>query len=258
MKLLTSACLAALATASSELPQEVADEIAQIPEPRKYTSIMDMAFHKLKQHPDFLPNVAASERRKTFQKMIENYGCHCFPQHKSTAGGWGKPVDEMDEACRSLYRCQKCINLEFPEQCDTIDGGYKFQLEEDLDRSIGCEAPPKTKTCASHMCSCDRAFAERVYSLWVESDWQHNPLYWLHPANVKYLQKNASPVFDRTNVCTIGGNVTPDACCGANYPNKVPYNSEQKECCSPAAKAYNPAMEVCCEDRVVSASKGCY
>jgi len=264
MKLISStSALLGLYTAQAALTRldpELADELSEEVDPRKYTGIMDMAFHKLRDHPDFLPTTDASQKRKIFQKMIENYGCHCFPQHKSTAGGWGKPVDAMDEACRSLYRCQKCVNIEYPGACDTIDGGYKYDLIADADKSVSCDAPPRIKECASQQCSCDREFANQIYSIWVESSWEHNPHYWHHPANMKIKAKNGDPVFDRDATCKMGNNVAPDACCGDSYPNKVPYNTNEKACCNSAAKAYNAAMEICCdsEGTVVNASKGCF
>jgi len=258
MKLLYSTLAASTAVLAQN--STVLDEIAQELDSRKYTGIMDMAFHKLRSNPNFLPDVDDSVKRKTFQKMIENYGCHCFPQHKSTAGGWGKPVDAMDEACRALYRCQKCINIEYPGECDTIDGGYKYEKNDDAERSVSCDAPPRIKECASFQCQCDRDFAEKIYSIWVESDWQHNPHYWHHPANIRALDKTEEPVFNRASTCIMGSNVTPDACCGSGYPKKVPYNTFEKECCNSAARAYNPAMEICCEETgmVASASKGCF
>lgn len=226
---------------------------------RKFSAIVDMAYHKLEGNPNFMVETVhdGKNKRKNFAYMLQGYGCHCFPNGKASVGGKGKPVDALDEACRALYRCHKCVDIENPENtCDLDNGGYKYQLN--AGGAIGCATPEKTPQCKSDQCSCDRKFAETVFDLWTGNDWSFNQDHWLNPRYVKAAEKNGISVFDYDATCVMGANVTPDACCGDAFPNKVPYNSGMKECCSVAAKPYNAATDVCCDSGVQSAAKGCF
>lgn len=229
-------------------------------DPKKFSSIVDMAYHMLENEPNFMVDTVNTNRnkRKNFSYMLQGYGCHCFPTHKSTIGGKGAPVDALDEACRALYRCHKCIDIEAPGECDTDQGGYKYQLI--ADGSVGCDSPDKKKDCQEHQCQCDRHFAETVRDLWVDpaSTWTFNPDYWLNPRYVKEAEDAGIPVFDSDATCVMGANVTPNACCGDSYPNKVPYADTTKACCAVVSKPYNSAIDVCCATGVESAARGCF
>lgn len=248
----------------NELQKDNMDSVFQIleneMEQRKFSAIVDMAYHKLEDHPNFLVDMvhASKNKRKNFSYMLQGYGCHCFPNNKSTVGGKGKPVDALDEACRALYRCHKCVDIESPGECDVDNGGYKYQLNDN--GAIGCASTDKAPQCKEDQCSCDRKFAETVYDLWVGagSTWSYNADNWLNPRYVKMAEDNGLPIFDKDATCVMGANVTPNACCGDNFPNKVPYNSDVKECCSVVAKSYNAATDVCCDDGVQSAARGCF
>jgi len=231
------------------------------PDEKKFQSIIDMTFHKLENHPDFLPILKESDswsKRKAFQKMMSNYGCHCFPTHKSTIGGKGVPVDELDEACRSLYRCHKCINIEDPGSCDTDEGGYKYGLE--AAGNINCDVSPSSKRdCQFNQCKCDAHFAQTVFELWTNGAWSYNANYWTNGRYIKNAERDGLAVFDPAISCVMGMNVTPDACCGSDYPNKVPYNQGQRDCCVSAVATYNPVTHQCCEKEgeVKSSSRDC-
>lgn len=257
--------LAALSTSATIMAQnDLIDatflDLDEVLDERKFSAIVDMAYHKLENHPDFLVEYvhASKNKRKNFAYMLQGYGCHCFPAQKSTVGGKGKPVDALDEACRALYRCHKCVDIESPGVCDLDNGGYKYQLNAGGD--IGCATPDKTPQCKSDQCSCDRHFADTVFDLWVGagSTWTFNADYWLNQRYVKNAEDNGIAVFDRDATCVMGANVTPNACCGDAFPNKVPYNSDMKECCGVAAKPYNAATDVCCANGVQSAARGCF
>jgi len=217
-----------------------------------------MAYHKLDGHPKF--NVdsvnAARNTRKNFSYMLQDYGCHCFPNHKSIAGGRGKPKDALDEACRALYRCHKCVDIESPGECD-FDGGYKYTLKANGD--VGCSASDKFPECKTHQCQCDREFADTVFDLWTGDDWTYDPNLWLNPRYVKEAEDAGDPIFDFDNQCQMGFNQTPDACCGSAFPFKVPYNSAEFSCCSEVSKPYNSGINECCGvDGVKNIADGCF
>merc|ERR1711990_1183667 len=73
-----------------------------------------MAYHKLEGNANFMVETVhdGKNKRKNFAYMLQGYGCHCFPNGKASVGGKSKPVDALDEACRALYRCHKCVDIE--------------------------------------------------------------------------------------------------------------------------------------------------
>lgn len=248
---------AALVFADDDALDAALDALEDDVDPKKFSSIIDMAFHKLDGHPDFAISTVnpARNTRKNFSYMLQDYGCHCFPSHKSIVGGRGKPKDALDEACRALYRCHKCVDIEAPGVCEA-EGGYKYQLL--AGGAVGCQSPDKKPECKTHQCSCDRAFAETVFDLWTGGAWSFDTNFWLNPRYQKIATDAGTPLFDYNAECQIGANVTPDACCGDAFPNKVPYNSGDKSCCSVVAKPYNAATDICCVDSVQSVGRGCF
>jgi len=242
---------AALDAALADINENEVDE-------KKFSAIVDMAFHKLDGHPSFNVDVVNANRntRKNFSYMLQDYGCHCFPNHKSISGGRGKPKDALDEACRALYRCHKCVDIESPGVCEA-DGGYKYQLKSAGD--IGCTASDKFPDCKTQQCQCDREFADSVFDLWTGNDWTYDSNLWLNPRYVKAAEDMGVQVFDFDAECQMGFNQTPDACCGDAFPNKVPYNSNDFGCCSAVSKPFNANLNVCCDaDGVKNIADGCF
>merc|ERR1712048_1526149 len=62
-------------------------------------------------------------------KMIQNYGCHCYPGYSKTPGGRGQAVDGQDEICRILARCHQCVMLDHGDTCNPADDGYKYEID---------------------------------------------------------------------------------------------------------------------------------
>merc|ERR1712096_379842 len=58
-------------------------------------------------------NVVTAYSYSEMVKRISNYGCHCFPGSSRSAIGYGAAVDQIDEACRSLQQCHKCVDIDF-------------------------------------------------------------------------------------------------------------------------------------------------
>lgn len=254
-----------LALANDSFDQAM-DDIDKQVEQKKFSNIIDMTYHKLEDNVNFQAILSANtanpnrNARKNFSYMMSNYGCHCFPNHKSTIGGKGKPVDELDSVCRSLYRCYRCIDIENPNgECDTDQGGYKYGLEDNNgSKDVNCDIMwNKTPMCKTHQCQCDRQFAESVASLFNDgSTWNFNPDFWLNPKYVKRAEANGDPIFDADTVCSAMVSPPADACCGASFPDKVPYNSGSRECCVAANRPYSMMSEECCDDgTVVEAGK---
>ena len=259
----SSILLVKLAQANSSFNETMTDIDNQV-EQKKFSNIIDMAYHKLENNVNFQNilslNTANPTRnaRKNFSYMVSNYGCHCFPNFKSTIGGKGKPVDQLDEVCRSLFRCYRCIDIESDEygSCDTNQGGYKYGLLENEggSRDINCDTMfNKSPMCKTHQCQCDRQFADSLAALFEDgSNWAYNPDYWLNPKYVKRAEANGDPIFDKNASCDAVASPPADQCCGADYPFKIPYASQNRECCAAAYKSYDFFAQECCDDGTVA------
>lgn len=259
---------ALVVTADKDSLDETLDEISQEPTPKKLAPGIEMAYNKLKLLPNFLPGL--DNQKQTFMKMVENYGCHCYQRTSrdhaeySPTGGSGKPIDPLDEACRQLYRCTKCINLEDPAcSVDGNNGDYNYELNDDGSSTCPTSSSSDFQNgCNSDHCSCDYAFASMVFDIWTNTDgngWSFDDYYWHNAKNIKNKDKVGESVFDKDVTCARGFPATrPDACCGV-FPDVVPYTSTERDCCASARKAYNPAVEICCSDNatVEPLGKGC-
>jgi hypothetical protein len=212
---------------------------------RKFSAIVEMIMGK----------VTTALDAGTVSKMIQNYGCHCFPNADSASdriiGGLGQPKDALDSQCRTLYRCKKCVDMEFPGACDVDQGKYKYTIDDagnvDCSQNTGCQLA---------QCTCDKEFADQVGSFWADAD--HNGDYWLNKKHVQQQNNAGNAVFEYASDCVAQGtNVTPDACCGNSYPSKIPYATSNRACCATSARTYNSVTEECCADGSIKAPGTC-
>ena len=100
-----------------------------------------------------------------------------------------------------------------------------------------------SNACKKSTCECDAEFARKLSQTWIDQRW--NTFYWTH----KKQQKDVATM-DYENSCSSSGNnnAASDACCGDSYPNRFPYSSINKSCCSKSGKLYNSAVQTCCDD----------
>lgn len=212
---------------------------------RKFSALVEMV----------LSQITTTKDAGTVSKMIQNYGCHCFPNSDSAqdriVGGLGQPVDDLDGQCRSLYRCKKCVDIEFPGACDADQGKYKYTV---TGATIDCSS--NTEPCKEAQCECDKDFAMQMGTFW--DDANHNVFYWLNKKNIATQANAGNAVFDYTATCVpSGANLTPDACCGNAFPSKIPYNTGNRACCANSARTYNSVTEECCADGSIKAPGTC-
>ena len=254
--------------------QNLANE--ETPTFRKYTQIVDLIWHKLENHENFnIDNLYISDDKKNLKKnlvaMIENYGCHCFPTNKSLVGGKGAPRDALDNACRALSRCHKCVEMDFLDEdtfepiCQPDTDGYKYTLVEE-NREIICEESPRHHVCTNRQCQCDRQFAETVFDLFTNqnqgegvSDWNFNPSFWLNNRYIKEMNNSGldNQLFDFESSCATTNEKSSanDACCG-DYPLRRPYSSSKKQCCNNLV--IHPLFKECCEEGAAELGSGCF
>ena len=186
---------------------------------------------------------------KEISKRLQNYGCHCFPNNARIVGGAGPAMDERDQLCRVLSRCHKCIEQDhgvssFDAEWDANIGRYRW--EEAADGSIDCSQ--NNEQYKKDLCECDSAFAEALGAMWDDSSFDFS--LWDNKNNNLFN-------FDSENTCVGVGN-SADSCCGT-YPNRYPFNSNDRTCCaaSSTGKTYNAAMEDCCPDGSISSIGSC-
>ena len=132
-------------------------------EERKFSHIVKMVYSQI--------NTAHSS--KDISKMIQNYGCHCFPGMSRIAGGAGPAQDEYDDLCRILARCHKCIEQDygvtaFSSEWDADFGKYRWQVE--ADGSLSCNN--NNDQYKEDLCKCDAAYATAVGLVWDDNTYR--------------------------------------------------------------------------------------
>lgn len=227
--LASTAVLAAVAKA-----EDSADDLG-----RKFNSIVGMA------HSQITTNLSKND----FGDRINKYGCHCFPGGSKAAGGVGPAVDALDSLCKKLYKCHKCIQIEFGvDAVDVNDGRYTWALNDD--GSLNCEKN-QNNPARKALCQCDVAYAESMKTLW--DDDQFNEYYWL---NNRHARREDTFDYDSTCVASgNGGGAAADSCCGEDFPNKEPFDSTQRACC--ASTVYNIFTQECCNDGGIAGIGSC-
>lgn len=236
MKFIAASTLALAAIAKAE---DVTDDIG----PRKFNSIVGMA------HSQITTNLSKND----FGDKINKYGCHCFPNGSKAAGGVGPAVDAMDALCKKLYKCHKCIQIEFGvDAVDVNDGRYTWGLNDD--GSLNCEKN-QNNPARKALCECDVAYAYAMKTIW--DDDSFNNYYWLNNRNARQNADNGL-VFNYDDTCVAAGNgggQAADSCCGDSFPNKEPYDSSQRACCS--STVYNIFTQECCTDGSIAGIGSC-
>jgi len=239
----TTAALAAAYVLADDDVETTTEAAVPVPtlEPRRFHSIVTMAYSQ----------VTTSLTKNVFEEKIRKYGCHCFPLDTKSAGGQGPAVDAMDSLCKKLYKCHKCINLEFGvEAIDVNQGKYTWQLD-DQTGLISCDKNAQNPA-RKALCECDREYAYHMKNLWDDNSF--NGFYW---KNNKWAKQN--PTFDFDNTCMQAGGSgsggKADMCCGDAFPNKEPYDSSQKACCG--STIFNAVTQTCCAADHIASPGSC-
>jgi len=207
---------------------------------RKFSHITAMAFSQV--------SSKTSHNAKQVNKMIQNYGCHCFPGLQKIAGGAGPAQDDYDSLCRDLARCHKCIEMdhvgELNDEWDANIGRYRWDLN--ADNSISCAA--NTEQHKMDLCTCDANYAMALGALWDDNTFD---------MTLWGGKKNNLFSFDYENTCTKSGTFEADECCGV-YPERHPYDSTQRMCCD-GITTYNDVQKECCDvgDGTIASTGSC-
>lgn len=208
-------------------------------------------------HPDF-DGIAQNNKGKLVNKNaglrwkeLKRYGCWCWVNGKidgkTLTQGTGKPVDEIDSACKRLFQCYQCANSDFGETCDYVSTRYDKSQEIDTitgEKSITCNEDENT--CERSLCECDRQFA-------VEYGVAVNSGKWNSEFHQEYSTDNNWDPYNKDNCKNDGVREEGDKKCCGNYPFRFPMvENANRNCCEGAGKSYDPNMHECCNDEVVA------
>ena len=73
-----------------------------------------------------------------------------------------KPLekDMTDHHCKELYRCYKCVNIDYAKNYTDVEYSVEFGLDENGNRQLDCKV--NSKQDAENICECDKRFAEAI------------------------------------------------------------------------------------------------
>ena len=98
-----------------------------------------------------------------FKEKYTNYGCYCWIDG-ADAGviGGGKTKDMTDHHCKELYRCYKCVNIDYAKNYTDVEYNVNFTEDDSGNRQLDCSV--NSKQDAENICECDKRFAENIAS----------------------------------------------------------------------------------------------
>jgi hypothetical protein len=190
------------------------------------------------QRPD--QNIAAFEDEvDRLESVYTNYGCYCWIDGVDAGViGGGKTKDMTDHHCKELYRCYKCVNIDYDKNYTDVSYNVDLSVDETGARSIDCKVNGKQD--AENICECDKRFAENIANVKREcaagaaDNEKHGPYCMteeLRTITGKRTDNGQDGTFDSRNTCEKQfPDHTKDQCCGL-YPNRLPYDTNFAECC---------------------------
>lgn len=217
-----------------------------------------------KETDQLFPGYMKNKKRKLFVS-IKQYGCWCFPRvgkypyPKHDLPHDGNAVDELDQACRTLATCQKCIQIEEGhDRCNPAKESFGWLRNSN--NEMTCEMSKNKNSCKKNSCSCGKQFAETIRDLFLNG-FESDKKYMLSKKWMKILKRSGrkDQAYDFEGECTtVSSGMKRLECCGDSYPNKKPYPADERSCCSASGKPYDMIVQQCCSDgRVVDVANGC-
>jgi len=178
------------------------------------------------------------------QDIYTNYGCYCWIDGvEAGVIGGGKTKDMVDHHCKELYRCYKCVNIDYAKNYTDVSYNVDLTVNENGERLIDCKVNAKSD--AENICECDKRFAEGIAAAnkgcdaGEPDDSKYGP--YCMNENLRTItgerQDNNKPgTFDSRNTCEKAfPEHHKDQCCGL-YPNRLPYDTNFAECCQLGSK----------------------
>jgi len=179
-----------------------------------------------------------SNKLQELEDVYTNYGCYCWINGvgNGVVGG-GKTKDMSDHHCKELYRCYKCVNIDYAQNYTDVDYVVDFNTQNGQ-RNLDCTV--NSKQDAENICECDKRFAANIAATQqsCKSGANDNEQFGAYcmdeqwrTTSGKVLDSGEAGPFNPSKMCDKRKmNHEKDHCCGI-YPNRYPYDSNFKECC---------------------------
>lgn len=178
-----------------------------------------------------LQNSPDSSTLPSYDQMLM-YGCWCQLHHDNWYNSnKGTPVDHLDNACRSWFKCYECIDMD-DDKCDGIGERYGQIVFHSSTSTLSCENAGREGSCKRNACECDLKLGLSMFQYASEFDPQYNS------------DNDFAP--EKQCVASGGGpGFQPDACCG-EYPSRFPFYTYDgtRGCCN--GKTYDSDELLCC------------
>lgn len=191
-----------------------------------------------KQLAGLLANSTAMSRSLagTTVMTVDGYGCWCYFED-SHGQGRGKPVSEIDAACKVLHDGYECAMIDAgDDECVPWEVSYSSVTGLGGDAlTTGCYALNGIDTCASHACIIEGNFVTGMFDLLLSG--------FAIDDNLKHANG-----FNVDVECpTKSGMKSDKACCG-NYPKRFSYKTYggDRACCQ--QRTYDTQVLTCCND----------
>lgn len=190
---------------------------------------------------------------QSFYTKFLNYGCYCFTTSPS-AKGEGNSVDKLDETCKNLMRCEKCLALDrenrlLGSNCP-LHRGYHYRAKYNRDRTqpfIYCHKG--NDKCQKASCACDRRFAMQMakhIDSWDQENVAVSEKYGYCRNSKSGKLKNFNKRVKNDDFRSMASKQIADQCCGT-YPFREPFaNGGPRDCCG--TKLYSVASKECCSE----------
>jgi len=181
--------------------------------------------------------------------VLRGYGCWCSMDDFWTEGN-GRPVNELDNACRNVHLNYRCLSRHDSTSCDvkaqkylTIHGMGVGDLESQcqmVQNLLTFNNPDFDVACATRKCAIEVGFMGTLLEFATTPGVMLDPEFIRRGNNVMDNQgRMVYGRFDFSTKCGENGSVTsgpggdggtPSSCCGL-YPNRFPYHTVTSECC---------------------------
>lgn len=165
------------------------------------------------------------------QTKYTNYGCYCWIDGvEAGVIGGGATKDVSDHHCKELYRCYKCVNVDYAKNYTDVGYVVDFTMNNGA-RELDCSA--NSKQDAENICECDKRFAENIGKTLdaCSAGATDDAMYGSHCMDEAYRTSTGGGSFDPRQGCNkrFHGH-DKDSCCGI-YPNRYPYDQNVNDCC---------------------------
>lgn len=187
---------------------------------------------------DFGQNGADPELHTDFETELSgledtfvNYGCYCWIKglEEGVIGG-GHTKDMVDHHCKELYRCYKCVTVDYAMNYTDVAYTVDFKRQNNK-RTLDCSI--NSKQDAENICECDKRFAVNIAQAEADCDAGTNAdsEFGEHCMDEQYRTTNGGGSFVPNDMCDkqFHGH-DKDKCCGI-YPNRYPYDEDFDDCC---------------------------